>query len=128
MQHRCPRGFCTTHDVLWRRAAPGAEHAAAMIDRILTDRGQLYDMGGHPLNGDDAIDAFWITPGSALILERADFTDIHSDLSVIALSTVDGAERALGRIPQIRGICTRTTELLVCPEDDGFHVWRFAIG
>ena len=117
-----------THAVLWRRAAPLAEHAAAMADRILTDRGQLYDMGGHPLGDDAALDAFWVTPGSALIIRRADFTDIHSDLSVIGVSTVDGAETILGRIPQVRGICTRTAELLVCPTDDGFHVWRYARG
>jgi hypothetical protein len=117
-----------THGVLWQRAAPDAEHAAAMIDRILTDRGQLYDLGGHPLNGDAALDAFWVTSGSALILQRADFTDIHTDLSVIGVSTVDGSETVLGRIPQVRGTCTRTTELLVCPVDDGFHVWRYAIG
>jgi outer membrane protein assembly factor BamB len=117
-----------THAVLWRRTAPDAEHAAAMMDRILTDRGQLYDLAGHPLSGAAAVDAFWITPGSALILQRADFTDIHSDLSVIGVSTVDGAETVLGRVPQVRGSCTRTTELLVCPADDGFHVWRYATG
>jgi outer membrane protein assembly factor BamB len=117
-----------THTISWRRAAPGAQHAAATSDRILTDRGQLFDMSGHPLGGDAALDAFWVTPGSALILRRADFTDIHSDISVVGLSTVDGAERPLGQIPQVRGTCTRTAQVLVCPASDGFHVWRFAAG
>ena len=98
------------------------------IDRILTDRGQLYDLSGRPLGGDAALDAFWVTPGSALVLRRTDFTDIHSDVSVVGVSAVDGAETLLGQIPQVRGSCTRTTQLLVCPAEDGFHVWRFASG
>jgi hypothetical protein len=117
-----------TQSVLWRRPAPQAEYAATVGDRILTDRGQLFDLDGQQLSNDAALDTFWLTPGSALVLAPADLTDIRSDVEVIGLSAVDGSGTPLGHIPPLRGSCSRTTDLLVCPAADGFHVWRFASG
>jgi PQQ-like domain len=117
-----------TYTVLWRRPAPQATYLGAVGDRILTDRGQLYDLSGQLLSDTGAFDAFWLTPGSALILSRADYTDINSDTAVSGLSTVDGTTTLLGRIPPVTGACTQTMYVLVCPAADGFHLWHFAAG
>jgi outer membrane protein assembly factor BamB len=44
-----------THAVLWRRPAPQAVYAGTVGDRILTGRGQLYDLGGQPLGDTGAL-------------------------------------------------------------------------
>lgn len=113
---------------LWRRPIATFGAATSVAARILTTRGQLYDLDGRDLSGPMAatpVSSGWITPGSVLRLSVGTGAG-PEPVAAEGVSTGDGSTVDLGRIPEPTGICSWDTRFLACPSAGGLRAWRFA--
>ncbi len=95
-------------------------------DRILIRQGDLFTLDGQQLAPGNSLGFHaWVSPGSALVVTRAEPGEA-SPLAIGIMSTVDGSITFVGQIPPSVGPCGWNNRVLVCPAADGFHAWRFA--
>jgi hypothetical protein len=114
---------------LWQAEVGYAEYALAAGDRILTDRGNLFEATtGRRFDQPSTVFGGWVTPGGVLTFTAV--TDGQDGAlrpyEALGISTVDGSSVSLGQVGAITGYCAWSTTVLVCPTTQGFRAWRFA--
>jgi hypothetical protein len=121
--------------VRWSKKVPGADHLTPLGDGAMVQDGNsgeryvkvfggdgalLLDDAGKDLNG------IRVTGGSVLLVSDLPLP-YPIDESLYGFNARDHSRTPLGDIKKIRAAnCSWNTQLLVCPMDTDFGVWRFA--
>jgi len=121
--------------VRWHRPAPGADLLTPLGDGLMaqnTNSGSRYTTvfggDGAVLLGDGGKDQSGVRVTGASILLFSDVPQPYpGDQSLYGFSVRGTARTPLGDVKKIRSAnCSWNTQLLVCPSDTDFGIWRFA--
>jgi len=121
--------------VKWRRTVPGADLLTPLGDGLMVQNTNSSDRyttvfggDGTVLLGDNGKDQTGVrlTDGSVLLFTNTP-QPFAGEQSLYGFTVRTHTLKSLGHINEVRSAnCSWNTELLVCPSDTDFGVWRFA--